>query len=288
MHYDFDEAKQAGTAERWHKFIADYEYVPEAKPYLDTARDNLKRLEDSQLVSKSVTLAQLDAYVSSNRRDLGNSVFTVYDNLINLPTHSYRFMSLKLGFGGVTGRVEETVTDLGGSKFVNRYTFNKQGLLEEMVDGRTKATTRYTYGYDAARGFFPLTKVTGGKTYRYTCSYDAANGHLTRVRCTDGSSMSYSYDAGGRLTGRVEVTAAGKRHVATYRSGKIRTEQTGDVTLKFEKYDGAYPTQILSQNKGKNYTWTYVYSLDSAGRWTRADARLDGKPRLTITRAYSE
>lgn len=288
MKFDYDDACKANTSAGWKKFIADYQYVPGAEDRVSQARASLKRVDDARLLSRTVTLAELDAYVASNRRDMDNKIFTVYDNLINLPTHSYRFLSLKLGFGGATGRVEETVVDASGSRFVNRYVFNKQGLLEQVYDGRTKATTRYTYGYDAVKGFYPLSKSVGKKTFKYECTYNTSNGHITKVRCGDGTSMSCSYDATGRLTGRVEIDGKGRRHVSSYRSGKIRSETTGDVSLKFVKYDGAFPTQIVSQNRGKTYVWTYEYTLNGNGLWTRASARLDGKPRLTITRAYSE
>lgn len=288
MKLDYDDACKTNTSTGWKKFIADYQYVPGAEDRVSQARASLKKVDDAKLLSRTVTLAELDAYVASNRRDLDNKIFTVYDNLINLPTHSYRFLSLKLGFGGATGKVEETVADASGTRFVNRYVFNRQGLLEQVYDGRTKVTTRYTYGYDAVKGFYPLTKSVGKKTFKYECTYNTSNGHITKVRCGDGTSMSCSYDASGRLTGRVEIDTKGRRHVASYRSGKIRSETTGDVSLKFVKYDGAFPTQIVSQNKGKTYVWTYEYTINGKGLWTRASARLDGRSRLNITRVYSE
>lgn len=283
---DFKEAQVKNTIKGLKKFIATYELL-DTGDYVAKAKQALKQLEEQQLLVADVTLQQLDSYAATTRRDVGNRVFTIYDNLINLPTHSYRFMSLKLGFNGATGRVDEVVKDAKGGSFCNYFVFNSQGLLVEEYNGRTKVLTRYSYGYDSKHGFYPLTKEVAGKKYNYTCSYDPTTWHLKVVRCSDGASVSYAYDTQGRLESRTELTSRGATaKISTYKSGKIRTEKSQRVQLKFLRYDGAWATEIQAQNGKTLSKWGYSYEVDERGRWTTAQVTLNGKPRLTITRSY--
>ncbi len=285
MKLDFEEAKVRNTKSDWKKYISSYELVGNSKNYVDEARARLKNLEDEELLRSDVTLKQLDDYASTTRRDVNSRIFTFYDNLINLPMHSYRYMSLKLNFGGATGRVEEVVNEANGNSFSNYFVFNAQGLLEYEYNGRNKILTHYTYGFDGKSGFYPVSKTVGKKTFQYTCSYLPGNGHLRAVLCSDGSSMTYTYDDRGRLTGRVEVGRTGKKE-STFKSGKIRTEKSGRVLLKFLRYDDGRATEIVSENGKSVNRWTYSYQLDEQGRWVVVHASLNGKPRIKVTRSY--
>lgn len=240
-----------------------------------------------QLLKSDVTLTQLDHYAATTPRTAADPIMRTYDNLINLPTHSYRLMSLKLNFANVTGRVDERVTESTGNSFASHFVFNAQGLLTEQYNGRSKTTTRYAYGFTPTHGFYLKSKTQGGKTYNYQCTYDNATGRLKALKCTDGTSMKFTYDERGRLLSRTEVLKSGKRRTSTFNKGKIRNEVTGQYTLNFLGYDGFRVSTIdeVSPN-GKNQ-WTYDYELDAQGRWTKAAARLDGRPRITVTRTYS-
>ncbi len=282
---DFAHAKEANDENTWNKFIADYQLVTAATTQVSEARKALTRLQENRLCSKNVPLSELDQYASTHRREAENRVFVAYDNLINLPTHSYRFMSLKLNFGGLVGTVTETITESTGTVTQNRYKFNAQGLLTEAYNGRTKVLTIYTYGHDMRHGYYPATKKEKGKTYTYKCTY-TPSGRLARITCTDGSTVCYAYDAEGRITERSETAASGGKRTSTYKSGKIRTEKTGDTTLRFSRYDGSQATQITSEKGKTKHEWRYTYTPGAAGHWTRVRATLDGKPRLTITRTY--
>lgn len=285
MKYDFEQARESNTKQGWKRFISSYELVAGSKSYVAEARTRLRDIEDRELLCDSVSLRQLDNYASTTRRDVNSRIFMLYDNLINLPMHSYRYMSLKLNFGGVTGRVEELVKETGGHTFSNHFTFNSQGLLVREYDGRNKVLTEYSYGFDAKRGFYPLTKTVGNHVYSYICNYFPGNGHLKSVVCSDGTSMSYTYDEQGRLTQRVEKGRGGKT-VAAFKSGKIRAEKSGRVLLKFLRYNDDRVTEIISENAKNQYKWNYSYQFDEQGRWTLVHVSLNGKPRMTITRSY--
>ncbi|MDO4510778.1 MAG: RHS repeat domain-containing protein [Bacteroidales bacterium] len=287
LKYDFAHAKEVNDEKTWNKFISDYQFVNTAATQVADARKALVVLQEMRLCSASVALADLDKYASSHRRDVANRVFITYDNLINLPTHSYRFMSLKLNFNGAVGKVEETITETNGTVTLNRYTFNAQGLLTEAYNGHARVLTQYTYGYDERRGFYPVSKTEKGKTYTYKCIY-GTNGRLSRITCTDGQVIDYTYDADGRITERNETTADGKKRNSTFKSGKIRTEKTGDTMLRFLRYDGSRATQINSEKANAKHMWTYTYTTNEAGQWTTAEAQLDGKPRMTITRTFAQ
>lgn len=284
---DFAHAKEVNDEKTWKKFIADYQLVSEAATQVAEAKKALTRLQENQLCGKNVPLSALDQYASTHRREAGNRVFVAYDNLINLPTHSYRFMSLKLNFNGCVGTVQETITESTGAVTHNHYKFNEQGLLTEAYNGRTKVITYYTYAHDARHGYYPVSKKEKGKTYVYKCAY-TASGRLARITCTDGTTISYTYDADGRLTERTETAEKGTKRKSTYKSGKIRTEKTGETQLTFLRYDGSRATQITSEKGKTKHEWRYTYTIGATGQWTRAHATLDGKPRLTITRTYQK
>lgn len=283
---EFEHAKEANNENTWNKFITDYQFVKSASAQVDEAKKALVRLQESRLCSKSTTLADLDAYASTHRREVSNRVFVAYDNLVNLPTHSYRFMSLKLNFNGYVGNVEETITESTGTVTINRYKFNAQGLLTEAYNGHNRTLTQYTYAYDARHGYYLASKKEKGKSYTYKCTYNAS-GRLARITCTDGQVINYTYDADGRITERNETTTDGKNRTSTYKSGKIRTEKTGGTLLRFLRYDGSKATQITSEKGKTKYVWDYAYTTpDGSTHWTRAAATLNGKPRMTITRVY--
>lgn len=284
--FDFQEAQRQNTLAGWQKFIEDYRLVKNANDYVNRAKAELRQLEEAQLANANATLKALDDYASSHKRDLDNRVFRLYDNLINLPTHSYRYLSIKLGFNGVTGRVEEVVKEATGKAFTNYFVFNDQGLLTEEYNGRYQQLTRYTYGFDKTKGFYPLTKTVGQDTYRYTCSYHSTTGRIAKITCDDGTTIKYRFDERGHIASHTETNAQGKTRQATYKSGKIRTEQTGSVLLLFNKYDSSRVTEIDSKNGQTVNKWTYDYLLDSQHRWTTARAKLNGTLRVTITRHY--
>ena len=282
---EYTHAKEVNDEKTWNKFISDYQFVSEASTQVGEARKALTHLQETRLCNKATTLAELDDYASSHRRDVANRVFVAYDNLVNLPTHSYRFMSLKLNFNGFVGCVDETITETSGAVTLNRYKFNAQGLLTEAYNGHTRVLTQYTYAYDAKHGYYLVGKKKKGKSYAYKCTY-GANGRLSRITCTDGQVINFTYDADGRITERNETIASGKNRKSTYKSGKIRTEKTGGTLLKFLRYDGSRATQITSEKGKTKYVWNYTYTTNESGQWTRVAATLDGKPRLTITRTY--
>lgn len=285
LRLEFSHAKAVNNEATWKKFVNDYQYVTMASTQVSEAKNALRLLYEKQLCSSTVTLAELDQYASQYRRSVENQVFVTYDNLINLPTHSYRFMSLKLNFNGTVGTVEETVSESTGTTTINRYTFNAQGLLTEAYNGYTRTRTQYTYGFNDAHGFYPVKKIENGKTFTYRCTY-GANGRLSRLTCSNGESMTFSYDADGRIVERNETMANGKTRVSTFKSGKIRTEKTDKTLLKFLRYDGSRATLITSEKEQKKHEWTYTYSTNDKGMWVKADAALNGKNRMTITRAY--
>ncbi len=284
LQFDYEDAEKDGSVTAWKKFIESYRYRPEAKVQVEKAQQNLIAVQNAQLVNRNVTLQELDAYAASTKREISNAVFMVYDNLINLPMHSHRIMSLKLNFGGATTRVDEEVKQVKGKTYYNYYIFNAQGLLTVSYDGYLDKKTRYTYDFDAKHGFFPVSKIEDGKTYTYSCSYDRATGRIATLKCTDGSLVMYSFDEGGRIAERKTTDAAGKTVTATYKSGKIRSEAGPKQTMNFLKYDGNRATEI-DVVKGKTTDkWTYEYSLNDAGAWVKAVASLNGKQQFTITR----
>ena len=285
LRLEFERAKKVNDEPTWKKFVNDYQFVTMASKQVEEARKALSRLHEQQLCNANVSLAELDGYASQYRRSVDNPVFVVYDNLINLPTHSYRFMSLKLNFNGAVGKVEETVKESTGTTTINRYTFNAQGLLTEAYNGYSRTLTQYTYAFSNTHGFYPVKKIEKGKTYTYKCYYNGI-GRLSRLTCSDGEDIHFTYDADGRIVERSEKLANGKSRVSTFKSGKIRTEKTDNTLLKFLRYDSSRATVITSEKAGKKYEWTYTYTTTDTGAWKRVDAALNGKHRMTITRDY--
>lgn len=279
--FDFEDAQRAGTSEAWAHFISTYRYASNAATYLERARKANAQALQSALVNSHVTLAQLDHYASSVRRDADDRILVNYDNLVNLPMSSYRLRSNQLAFDGAVGTIIEQVR--GKS---TKFEFNEQGLLTMQHSGKTIA--RYNYGYDHRHGFYPATRTQGGKTYRYSCYYDEVGGRLSRITCTDGTSWAFDYDPQGRLTTVTEQQGKVTRR-SIYKSGKIRTfESTTKQSIRFLRYDASRVTQLDITRKGKPSTITIDYLLDAQSRWTQATLSVGAKPQLTITRTYEQ
>lgn len=287
LQYDYEDAEKEGTVQSWSKFINSYSTRPEAQALVAQAQRNLIAVQNAQLVNRNVTLQELDSYAATMKREISNAVFMVYDNLINLPMHSYRFMSLKLNFGGATGRVVEEVKQVKGKSFTNYFVFNSQGLLTEQYDGYLDKKTVYTYDFDSQHGFYPVTKTVGGKTYNYNCSYDRETKRLSTLKCSDGTLVLYTFDERGRIMERKQTDADGKTLTSTYKSGKVRTEVGPKQTMRFLKYDDNRATEIDIEKGKTTDKWTYVYTLGENGVWVKAVASLNGKEQFTITRDIS-
>lgn len=279
--FDFEDAQRKGTAEGWQHFISTYRYAPNAASYLDRARKTHAQLQQAALVNSQVTLAELDKYASTVRRDPADKILVNYDNLVNLPMSSYRLRSNQLAFDGAVGTVTETVKGR-----VTAFVFNAQGLLAEQRTG--KSAIRYSYGYDPRHGFYPANRVEKGKTYRYSCYYGAVGGRLSRVTCTDGTEWTFDYDPQGRLTAVTQQQGKVTRK-STYKSGKIRTLDSSDKqSIRFLRYDDSRVTQLDITRRGKLSTITIAYDLDPQSRWTQAVLTLNQKPQLTIHRSYAD
>lgn len=281
--FDFEDAQRQGTAAAWQRFINAYRHAPNAQHLVERATALCAAAQKNELANPNVTLAQLDHYASTVRRDPDDKILVVYDNIINLPMSSYRLRSNQLSFDGAVGAVTESVATSTGKRTSTRFVFNQQGLLAE----RGKA--RYSYGFDAAHGFYPQSRTEGGKTYRYTCSYDAVGGRLSRLVCTDGSEWAFAYDPQGHITSIIE-TQGGVKRTSTYRSGKIRTlDSTNKMSMKFLRYDGTRVTQIDMVKKNAVTSLKIDYQPDSTqSHWTKAVVQKNGAPMLTVTRQYAQ
>ena len=286
----YNEARRTGTVEAWDIFLNNYPdsyYVPQAR---------LNR-DDAQVRSYCTATTPLDRLVAYIDNDEAQQprIKLFYANLVNNPTHSYRYEHHRVGFNGCTGRVSETVTLPNGKKRYNVFTFDPRGLLVESritEDDGKAVTTTYGYAYDNLHGHVLNAATTSGKRLDYAPFYDNANDKLTSLKCSNGQRINFTYNEFGSLQCMSIVEVNGRRRALFFRDGYVVREEVGDTVWRYQ-YDFNETTgkkYLISVKEivGKNviHERKYDYKIDDRGRFTRVDIILDGKPEMTIQRSY--
>ncbi|MBR1803486.1 MAG: hypothetical protein IJ775_01080 [Muribaculaceae bacterium] len=289
----YAEARRLNTVDAWEIFINNY---PESF-FIEQAR----KMRDAAIVNsycnRNVTLDRLTAYIDEETAQEPR-IRIFYANLVNNPTHSYRYEHMDVGFNGCTGRVEERITFADGSKPRNNYfIFNEQGLLTEsgiMGSKGNVVTTTYNYAYNNLHGF-TLHSATkkGGATVEYEPFFNAAD--KLEILTSDGSTRKhkwvYHYNDKGALA-RLTVTDGDKRRVLVYNDGYIIREETeGKVFRYYYDYDSATFKKYLIgisevEENGPGHERKFNYKIDTHGRITSVSVTQDGAPVMTITRTY--
>ena len=289
----YAEARRLNTVDAWEIFINNY---PESF-FIEQAR----KMRDAAIVNsycnRNVTLERLTAYIDEETAQEPR-IRIFYANLVNNPTHSYRYEHMDVGFNGCTGRVDERITFADGSKPRNNYfIFNEQGLLTEsgiMGSKGNVVTTNYTYAYNNLHGFtLHSTTKKGGTPVDYEPFFNAAD--KLEILTSDGSTRKhkwvYHYNDKGALA-RLSVTDGDKRRVLVYNDGYIIREETdGKVFRYYYDYDSATFKKYLIgisevQENGPGHERKFNYKIDTHGRITSVEITQDGAPVMTITRSY--
>ncbi len=289
----YAQAKALNTVDGWEIFINNYPesfFIEQARKYRDAAIVN-------SYCNRDVTLERLVTYIDEEPAQEPR-IRLFYANLVNNPTHSYRFEHMDVGFNGCTGRVTERITFADGSKpRTNVYVFNAQGLLTESQVTGSKGnvvTTTYTYSYDNLHGY-TLKSATrkGAGTVEYEPFYNASD--KLEILTSDGSTRKhkwvYTYNDKGALQ-RLTVTDGDLRRVLVYNDGYIIREETqGRVLRYYYDYDSATFKKYLIgisevTDQAPSHERKFNYKIDTHGRITSVEITCDGKPEMTITRTY--
>lgn len=286
----FNNARRAGTVEAWEIFINNY---PESL-YIEQARKMRDHAIVNSYCNPATTLERLVNYIEDNVAHEPR-IRMFYANLVNNPTHSYRYEHMDIGFDGCTGRVDEHIEMADGSRARDNYfIFDDKGLLVEQSimgrQGKPRVAT-YTYAYNNLHSYSLKTCTYEGKKSTGEATYDA-NDKLASIAIDD-SRWTYSYNDLGSLV-KLVSTAGKYSRTLVYNDGHIVREETaGKVYRYLYDYDSAtmkrYLIGINEMQDGEVIHELKVdYSIDSKGRVTRAEITLDGKPQMTITRKYSK
>ena len=288
----YAEAKRLNTVDGWEIFINNY---PESF-FIEQAR----KLRDAAIVNsycnRATTLERLVTYIDEEKVQEPR-IRMFYANLVNNPTHSYRFEHMDVGFNGCTGTVREHITFADGSKARdNVYVFNAQGLLtESRVTGSrgNVVVTTYDYAYDNLHGY-TLKSATrkGGATVDYEPFFNADD--KLEILTSDGTHKHkwvYTYNDKGGLQ-KLVVTDGDQRRVLVYNDGYIiREEKEGRAFRYYYDYDSATFKKYLIgiseiEDNGPGHERKFNYKIDTHGRLTSVEITQDGKPEMTITRSY--
>lgn len=289
----YQDAKRLNTVDGWEIFINNYPesfFIEQARKFRDAAIVN-------RYCNGSTTLEQLTTYIDEEKVQEPR-IRMFYANLVNNPTHSYRYEHMDVGFNGCTGTVTETITFADGSrKRTNTFVFNEQGLLTESSIMGSKGNvvkTTYTYDYDNLHGY-RLKSATrrGGATVDFDVFFNA-NDKL-EIITSDGTTHKrkwvLTYNDNGALT-KLVSTDDDKRRVLVYNDGYIIREETeGRVLRYYYDYDSATMKKYLIgiseiEADGPGHERKFNYKIDTHGRITMVEITQDGAPEMTITRTY--
>ena len=286
----YAKARSLNTVDAWEIFLNNY---PESL-LVEQAR---KQRDDARVRSycnAHTTLERLTTYIDENTAHEPR-IRLFYANLVNNPTHSYRFEHMNVGFNGCTGRVDETLTFADGTKpRLCHFIFNDQGLLTKSSIKGSRAkpvVTRYSYDYDNLHGYrLASIEVEGRKAEPVVARYDdrdkleALTGTIHR--------WNYSYNEAGGIS-KVVSAIGDTRRTLVYNDGYvIREERDGQVWRYLYDYDSATFKKYLIgvsqiESEKPEPELKYDYEIDSRGRVTRVEVTRGGQPLMTITRTYS-
>ncbi|MBR1475076.1 MAG: hypothetical protein IJ724_08130 [Muribaculaceae bacterium] len=286
----YNTARALNTVDAWEIFINNY---PESF-YIEQAR----KLRDAAIVkhycNDKTTLAQLTEYIDENTAHEPR-IRTFYANLVNNPTHSYRFEHMDVGFNGCTGRVDEHITFADGTKPRDCYfIFDDKGLLvkSSIMGSRPKpVVTTYTYRYDNLHGYALKQMNRAGIKSDFEVFYDN-NDKLEIITSHSGQKWVMSYNDNGAIA-RVIITDGASRRTLVYNDGYIIREETAGKALRYlYDYDSAtFKKYLIGINEVDRPTpggeRKFDYQIDIKGRITRCTISQDGKEVMTITRKFS-
>lgn len=286
----YNAAHRVGTVEAWEIFINNY---PES-PRVEQAR----KMRDNAIVNSycndETTLARLVEYIEENIAHEPR-IRTFYANLVNNPTHSYRFEHMDIGFNGCTGRVDEHIEMGDGSRSRHNYfIFDEKGLLvEQSIMGRRgKArVTTYDYAYDNLHGYSLKAVHYQGKTTSVQATHDRND----KLLALAGGELkwNYTYNDMGALS-KLIMSDGKIARTLLYNGGYIIREETAGKVLRYlYDWDSAtFKKYLIAVNEivgGETIHERKVdYSIDTKGRITRAVITLDGTHQMTITRTYTD
>lgn len=287
----YNAARRAGTVEAWEIFINNY---PESL-YIEQARKNRDNAIVNSYCNSETSLARLVEYIEDNTAHEPR-IRLFYANLVNNPTHSYRYEHMDIGFNGCTGRVDEHIEFASGSRARDNYfVFNDKGLLVEQSVMGSKGNSRvatYTYGYDNLHGYaLKSCKMSDGKPSQSEVTYDSKD-KLQSI-AIDESRWTFSYNEYGALSKLVSQAGKSTRTLV-YNDGYIIREEVGGKVFRYlYDYDSATMKRyLIGINEMQDGTVVHErkvnYTIDSKGRITKAEITLDGAPQMTITRTYSK
>ncbi|MBQ9219222.1 MAG: hypothetical protein IJ160_13760 [Muribaculaceae bacterium] len=286
----YNTARALNTVDAWEIFINNY---PESF-YIEQAR----KLRDAAIVkhycNDKTTLAQLTEYIDENTAHEPR-IRTFYANLVNNPTHSYRFEHMDVGFNGCTGRVDEHITFADGTKPRDCYfIFDDKGLLvkSSIMGSRPKpVVTTYTYRYDNLHGYALKQMNRAGIKSDFEVFYDN-NDKLEIITSHSGQKWVMNYNDNGAIA-RVLITDGASRRTLVYNDGYIIREETAGKALRYlYDYDSAtFKKYLIGINEVDRPTpggeRKFDYQIDIKGRITRCTISQDGKEVMTITRKFS-
>ena len=250
--------------------------------------------QGQNLCSEQVTLEDLAAYIDT-MRPVDPQVKLFYANLVNNPTHSYRIEHFDVGFNGCTGRVDEHVVMKDGKQRDNVFFFNDKGLLtQSSIQGSkgNKTVLNYTYAYDNMRGYTIKQSKRKGKVINFAPMFDD-NGRRVTIKGDNGSRQEYSFNEQGHLSKLVITQEGADKRTLVYQDGYVIREERGNRVFRYHyDFDTATGKKYLiaiKELKGNDviHERTFDYEVDTHGRYTTVKVALDGKPEMTITRAYS-
>lgn len=286
----YNQARRLNTVDSWDIFINNY---PESF-FIEQARKQRDAAVVRAYCNPQATLERLTTYIDENTAHEPR-IKSFYANLVNNPTHSYRFEHMDIGFNGCTGTVDETLQIAGEKKPRHcRFVFNDQGLLTQSsiqnARGKTTVTT-YEYAYDNLHGY-SLSRINrAGHTENIEPFYDS----LDKLEILAGDTRNkwvYSYNDAGAIA-KVVVTDGDSRRTLVYNDGYIiRQESAGSVLRYLYDYDSATfkkyligITQIETETPQPERK--FEYQIDTRGRITSVTVTQDGKTLMTIRRTYS-
>lgn len=286
----YNTARSLNTVDAWEIFLNNY---PESF-YVEQAR----KLRDAAIVrkycNKGTTLAQLTEYIDENTAHEPR-IRTFYANLVNNPTHSYRFEHMDVGFNGCTGRVDEHITFADGRKPRDCYfIFDERGLLvkSSIMGTRPKpVVTTYSYAYDNLHGYALKSMNRGGAKSDFEVFYDD-NDKLEILTSHSGQKWVMTYNDNGAIA-KVVATDGSTHRTLVYNDGYIIREETAGRVLRYlYDYDSAtFKKYLIGINEIERETpggeRKFDYQIDIKGRITRCDISQDGQPVMTITRTYT-
>ena len=245
------------------RLIREINTLSGATQYTHDAHDNLTSVTNPEGLTTTYTYNGFDEVISQTSPDTGTITYT-YDQVGNKVTETD-------ARGIISTFTYDAINRLTGVSYPDSsedvtYTYDQDTFGVGRLSSITDSSGSTSFGYDAQGNITELTQTIDGQRYTQSYTYNGAN-RLTGMTYPSGRSVTYSYDASGRINRVDSIGNEGSETLADTITrlpfGPLASLILGNSVERQRSYDQDYRIENLNDpdTLSRNYVWSDVNTI---------------------------